>query len=435
MQDTKIVPVITKSEELKNKGRNLLPALSQTFSKSPSSFVEGVYPVYAERAEGCYLYDVDGNKYIDYLMSLGPIVLGYNYKPVKEAIKKQLEKGTIFSLPHTTEIDAAEALKSIIPCAEMTRFAKTGSDAVTGAVRAARAITGRDVILYCGSGGVWDDWYSIVTSRNQGIPRFNMDLIKIFDYNNIDKLQKLFEIYKNQVAAVVMEPAVMDMPKNGFLENVKKIAHENGALLIYDEILTGFRLAKGGGQEYFGVVPDMATFAKGIANGMPLAAIVGKSEYMKSFEQVFVSTTYGGEALSLAACTATINEFKQHDVCGHMWQMGSIIKEGFNKMVKEKGLDAECVGLSPRMKLLIRDQTGADSLLYKSLFLQELVGKGVFMHPNTILCCYSHSKEDIEYTLDAMGAALSTLKKGIETNSVRSMLRGEVAKEVIRRVV
>lgn len=426
---------IPKSKSLKEKGKSLLPALSQTFSKSPSSFVEGIYPVYAEKADGCYLYDVDGNKYTDYLMALGPIVLGYSYKPLNEAIIRQLEKGIIFSLPHAFEVEAAEALKKLIPCAEMTRFAKSGSDAVTGAVRAARAITGRDIILYCGSGGVWDDWYNIVTNRNQGVPNFNMDLIKVFDYNDIAKLLNLFETYKNQVAAVVMEPAVLESPKNNFLQEVKKIAHENGALLIYDEILTGYRLAPGGGQQYFKVVPDMATFAKGIANGMPLAAIVGKSEYMNSFNRVFVSTTYGGEALSLAACVAVADEFQRHDICGHMWKMGSIIKEGFNKLAREKDMDAECIGMAPRMKLLIKDGTGADSLLYKSLFLQEMVEKGIFMHPNTLLLCYSHTKADIEDTLDAMDDALTTLKKGIDSNNVKSMLRGEVAKEVIRRVV
>lgn len=429
------MPNISKSIELKHKGKQLLPALAQTFSKSPSSFVENVYPVYAEKASGCYMYDVDGNKYVDYLMSLGPIVLGYNYKPVNDAIKEQLDKGIIFSLPHQKEIEAADALRKIIPCAEMTRFIKSGSDAVTGAVRAARAITKNDIILYCGSGGVWDDWYNIVTSRSQGVPSFNLDLIKIFDYNDINKLQALFEKFKNKVAAVVMEPAVLELPKNNFLQEVKKITHENEALLIYDEILTGFRLSNGGGQGYFGVTPDMATFAKGIANGMPLAAIVGKSEYMKSFEQVFVSTTYGGEALSLAACVATIKEFEQHDVCGHMWNMGSLIKEGFNKLAKEKGLEAECIGLHPRMKLIIKDSSGNDSLLYKSLFLQEMIERGIFMHPNSILLCYSHSKNDIEFTLTAMDHALSILKKAIDNNDVRSQLRGEVAKEVIRRVV
>ena len=426
---------IAKSNELKFKGRSLLPALSQTFSKSPSSFVEGIYPVYAEKAQGCHLYDVDGNEYIDYLMALGPIVLGYNYPAINEAIQEQLKKGIIFSLPHQKEIEAAESLRKIIPCAEMTRFIKSGSDAVTGAVRAARAITKKDVILYCGSGGVWDDWYTIVTSRNQGVPSFNHDLIDIFDYNDTTKLQSLFTKYKDKVAAVVMEPAVLDLPKNNFLHEVKRITHENEALLIYDEILTGFRLSRGGGQEYFAVTPDMATFAKGIANGMPLAAIVGKSEYMKYFEQVFVSTTYGGEALSLAAAVATVNEYVHHDVCGHMWSIGEMLKEGFNRLAQEKGLDAKCIGLPPRMKLIIKDGSGNDSLLYKSLFLQEMIEKGIFMHPNTILLCYSHSKHEVELTLRAMDDSLSVLKRAIDNNTIKSQLRGEAAKEVIRRVV
>lgn len=425
---------ISKSNELKTKGSALLPSLAQTFSKSPSSFVEGVYPVYAERAEGCYLFDVDGNKYIDYLMSLGPIVLGYNYKPVNDAIVEQLNKGIIFSLPHIKEIEVAEALKRIIPCADMSRFTKTGSDAVTGAVRAARAITKKDMIFYCGSGGVWDDWYSTVTNRNQGIPKFNSDLIKIFEYNDMKTLEELFNKYKNRVAAVVMEPVMLDLPQNDFLQEVKKITHENESLLIFDEILTGFRLSRGGGQEYFKTVPDMATFAKGIANGMPLGAIVGKSEYMKIFEEVFVSTTFGGEALSLAASVATINEYEKHDVCDHMWKLGKIIKDNFNRLAQEKNLNAQCVGLPPRLKLLIKDDSGNDSLLYKSLFLQVVVENGVFMHPNVILLSYSHTNEDIEHTINALEKGLDFLKKSIDENSVEKQLKGKVAKEVIRRI-
>lgn len=425
---------ISKSTFYKQKGKSLLPSLSQTFSKSPSSFVEGVFPVYAEKANGCYLYDVDNNKYIDYLMALGPIVLGYNYTPVNKAINKQLEKGIIFSLPHTLEIDVAEGLNKIIPCAEMTRFTKTGSDAVTGVVRAARAITKKDIIFYCGGGGVWDDWFAIVTSRSQGIPTFNKDLIKIFEYNELSELEKLFQKFKNRVAAVVMEPVVYDLPKDNFLHKVKKLTHENNALLIFDEILTGFRISKGGGQEFFKIKPDMATFAKGIANGMPLGAIVGESEYMKIFEEVFVSTTYGGETLSLAACKATIDEYNKKDVCGHMKKIGSLIKNEFNKLAKEKDLNAECIGFPSRLKLLIKNEKGQDSLLYKSLFLQELIEKGIFMHPSIILFCLSHSKKDVEYTIQSMDKALSVLKKAIEKNEVKAKLRGEISKEIIRRV-
>ena len=423
---------LSKSNELKTKGSKLLPSLAQTFSKSPSSFVEGVYPVYAERADGCYIFDVDNNKYIDYLMSLGPVVLGYNYEPVNKAILEQLKKGIIFSLPHSLEIEAAEALRKNIPCAEMTRYAKTGSDAVTGTVRAARAFTKKDMIFYCGCGGVWDDWYTILTNRNIGIPKFNKELIHIFNYNHLEELKILFERFKNKVAAVIMEPASLEAPKNKFLQDVKKLTHENDSLLIFDEILTGFRLSKGGGQEFFDVIPDMATFAKGIANGMPLAAIVGKSEYMKIFEDVFVSTTFAGETLSLAACVATINEYERHDVCGHMWSLGAMFKEKFNKLSKEIGLAAECVGFPPRLKLLIKDEKGKDSLLYKSLFLQVLIENGVFMHPNVVFFSYSHTKDNIEYTLDVIKKALLLLKKAIEKQEVKKNLKGNVAKQVIR---
>jgi len=426
---------ITNSNALKNKAKSLLPLLAQTFSKSPSSFVEGVFPVYAEKANGSRFTDVDGNEYIDYLLSLGPIVLGYNYKRVNDAIKNQLEKGVIFSLPHILEIEAAEALKRIIPCAEMTHFTKTGSDAVTGAIRAARSITGRDIILYCGGGGVWDDWYSIITTRNKGIPKFNQQLIKVFQYNNLVELEELFRKHQNSVAVVVMEPATLELPRDDFLNKVKKMTHENGALLIFDEILTGFRLSRGGAQELFGVTPDMATFGKGIANGMPLAAIVGKSDYMKEFEEVFVSTTYGGEALSLAACVATINEFEEKDVCGHMKRMGDMIQNEFNKITKENDLDAECIGISPRLKFIIKDKTGKDSLLYKSLFLQELIERGIFMHPNVVNVCFSHTEDDINLTLDAINESLSFLKKSIEHNDVKDKLKGEVAKEVISSLV
>ena len=422
---------ISRSNELKSKGLKLLPSLAQTFSKSPSSFVEGVYPVYAERANGCNIFDVDNNKYVDYLMSLGPVVLGYNYKSVNNAIIEQLKKGITFSLPHTLEIDVAEALKRIIPCAEMTRYTKTGSDAVTGAVRAARAITQKDIILYCGGGGVWDDWFSILTTRNKGIPIFNKELIHIFNYNDINELENLFNKFKNKVAAVVIEPTVFDEPKDDFLNQVKKMTHENNSLLIFDEILTGFRISNGGAQEYYNVVPDMATFAKGIANGMPLAAIVGKSEYMKIFEDVFVSTTYGGEALSLAASLATINEFKQKDVCSHLWKLSSKFKEGFNKITEKNNLNSECIGSYPKLKIKIKNESGEDSLEYKSLFLQELIENGIFMHPNVVLFSFSHKMEDIENTLLVVEKSLKELKKAIDSNEVKLKLKGNIAKQVI----
>ena len=423
---------ISNSNSLKEKGKTLLPSLAQTFSKSPSSFVEGVYPVYADHGEGCYIFDVDKNRYIDYLMALGPIVLGYNYESVNKAIIQQLQKGSLFSLPHKYEINAAEQLQKIIPCAEMTRFCKTGSDSVTAAVRASRAITKRDMILYCGSGGVWDDWFTIATTRNEGIPNFNKELLKIFQYNNISELEQIFDENNDNIAAVIIEPTVYEQPKNNFLEKVKKITHQNDSLLVFDEILTGFRISNGGGQEYFGVTPDMATYAKGIANGMPLAAVVGKSEYMQIFDKVFVSTTYGGETLSLAACVATIKEFQEKNVCRHMWQISEMFREGYNKIAKENELDSECIGYYPRLKIIIRDEKGDESILLKSFFLQELIEKGIFMHPNTVLFSFSHSKENIEYTLKCINDVLHNLKKEMNDGTIKDSIKGEIPKEVIR---
>jgi glutamate-1-semialdehyde 2,1-aminomutase len=423
---------LRRSREYLGKAEHLIPALSQTFSKAPYSFVQGVYPVYLERGEGSHVYDVDGNNYIDYLLGLGPILLGYRHPSVDNAVKKQLESGITFSMPHPLELEVAEELSKIIPCAEMTKYTKTGSDAVTAAIRAARAITERDHIAYCGGGGVWHDWYITITSRNRGIPSFNRDLISTFEYNNIDSLKKIFEDHRNKVAAVCIEPTVFSPPKEDFLGQVKKLASENGAILIFDEVVTGFRFALGGGQEYFGVIPDIAAVGKGMANGMPLGAIVGKRDFMKVFDDVFYSTTYAGETLSLVACAATINEIKTKKVIEQIWGTGRMLMDGFNKLAKEVGVNAGCVGYPIRMKIECRDEDGKDSYLLKSLFLQETIRRGVLFHPGITYISYSHTKEDVQKTLEACHESLRILKKGIAEKNVKSLLKGEVAKTVFK---
>jgi len=300
---------LTKSFEYLEKSRNLIPSLTQTFSRAAYTFVEGAFPVYAKSAKGSHFIDVDDNEYIDYLCGLGPIILGHAYPKVDDAIKEQLKNGILFSLPHKLELDVSELLCDIIPSAEMVKFSKTGSGAATGAVRGARAITKRDKIAYCGSGGVWHDWYAGIISRNQGVPHFNNDLISIFDYNDISGLETIFQKNPDEIACVFMEPTIFETPNNSFLQNVKKLTHENNSILIFDEIVTGFRFSNGGAQQYFGVEPDITVLGKGIANGMPLSAVVGQKEYMKVFDDVFFSTTYASETLSLAAAEATISEF------------------------------------------------------------------------------------------------------------------------------
>jgi len=390
--------------------------------------------VYAKSAKGCHFVDVDGNEYIDYLCGLGPVILGYSYPKIDSAIRKQLKSGIIFSLPHKLEIDVSELLCDTVPCAEMVKFSKTGSGAATGAIRAARAITKRNKIAYCGSGGVWHDWFACIISRNQGVPEFNRELIYTFDYNDIDALEYIFDKNRDEIACVFIEPTIFDRPKKSFLQKVKKITRANDSVLIFDEIVTGFRMSNGGGQEYFGVKPDIAVLGKGIANGMPLSAVVGKTEYMKIFDDVFFSTTYAGETLSLAASYATITEIKEKAVIKKMWQNGTVLMNGFNKIAKEASLQISLTGYPVRMRLICKDMEGNDSILINSLLIQELVKRGIFMHPGVEYISFSHKKEDITKTIESFADSILILKKAVNENKINSYLHGKPAKPVYTMV-
>jgi len=421
---------LKKSFEYLEKSRKIIPSLTQTFSKAAYTFVEGVYPIYAKKAKGSHFFDVDDNEYIDYLCGLGPIILGYAYPRVDEAIKKQLENGILFSLPHKLEIDLSELLCDIVPCAEMVKFSKTGSGSATGAVRGARAITKRDKIAYCGSGGVWHDWFAAIISRNQGVPEFNKELIFPFDYNDIDGLEYIFEQNKNEIACVFMEPTIFNKPQNDFLKKTKKLAAENNSILIFDEIVTGFRFSNGGAQELFGIEPDITVLGKGMANGMPLSAIVGKIEFMKVFDDVFFSTTYAGDTLSLAASFATVSEIKEFPVVQKIWERGTILMNEFNKVTEENKMDIKLEGYPVRMKLVAKDSSGQDSVLLRSLLIQELVKRGIFFHPGVEFISYSHDKEDIQKTLDSLIDVIPTLKKAVDENKIESYLEGKPSKPV-----
>ena len=244
--------MLDTSNGYKKRAEKVVPHLTGTFSRAAPSFVEGVFPVYAKSAKGSHFTDVDGFEYIDYLMGLGPITLGYNYEPVNEAIIAQLKDGILFSLPHPIEVELSELMCQTIPHAEMVKFEKSGSNAVTAAVRAARAYTKRDKIAYCGSGGVWHDWQAAMVSRDRGVPKFNSELIKIFDYNDPDGLEQIFADSR-EVAAIVLEPTIYDQPNNNFLKRVRTLADENNSLLILDEIVTGFRFDLGGAQKFFDI--------------------------------------------------------------------------------------------------------------------------------------------------------------------------------------
>jgi glutamate-1-semialdehyde 2,1-aminomutase len=425
-----VVISIKNSNDLKERIKKVSPHYTQTFSRSPTSFVEGVYPVFAEKAQGAYFTDVDGNNFIDYLLALGPITLGHNYSVVNQSIIDQLNDGILFSLPHRKELELSELLCKTIPHTQMVKFEKSGSNAVTGALRAARAITKRDKVAYCGSGGVWHDWYAAAISRDGGVPKFNDDLIKIFDYNDLDGLEEIFEQNKNEIAAIVFEPTVYEKPLPEFLSKIRKIADSNNSILILDEIVTGFRFALGGCQEYFNLKGDFVCFGKGMGNGLAISAITGSNEFMKIFDKLWVSTTNASETLSLAGTIATINEMESKHTISHCWEVGQKLFEGWNQIAKEYEINSFMTGYPIRMTMNCKDSKNNESISLKGLILQEMVKRGIFIAQGPIFISYSHKIEEIQKTLSAWEDVCKFIKKQINTKNYFDILEGKLPQSV-----
>jgi glutamate-1-semialdehyde 2,1-aminomutase len=427
--------ILDESFSLKKRAESVIPHQTQTFSRAATTFVDGVYPVYAASAQGSHFTDVDGNNYLDYLLGLGPITLGYNYESVNNAVINQLKSGMLFSLPHKVEVELSELICQVIPNTEMVKFEKSGSNAVTGAVRAARSITNRNKIAYCGSGGVWHDWYAISISRNGGVPEFNKNLIHIFDYNDIDGLEQIFDDNPNEIAAIVIEPTVYEKPENKFLHKVREIADKNNSILIFDEIVTGFRFDLGGCQNYFDVKGDFMCFGKGMGNGLPISAITGSSEFMKIFDKLWVSTTNASDTLSLAGTMATINEMKDQNTISHCWNVGTKLFDGWNNLAKKYDLNVKMHGYPIRMTMQCFDSKNQESLAFKALILQELVKKGIFMSPAVSFISYSHSVDDINFTLSKFEEVCKFISDKITNDKYERLLEGNLPKAVYTRAI
>jgi len=414
-----------KSHQLFKKANNIIPLAAQTFSKSYLQFIKGNAPLFIARAKGAYAWDVDGNKYIDFINGLLPVILGYQYKVVDEAIKKQLKNGIIFSLSSPLELELAQLLIKNIPCAEMVRFGKNGSDVTTGAIRLARAITGRDHVAVCGYHG-WHDWYIGSTTRNLGVPKSTRKMTYKFVYNEIKSLEKIFKENKGKVAAVIMEPMNYIEPENNFLQKVKALSHKHGALLIFDEVITGFRFSLGGAQKLFKVTPDLATFGKSMANGMPISALVGKRKYMKKIEDMFYSFTMGGETLSIVAAIATINEIEKKKVINYIWKLGGHLIKETNKLIKKYGLEEviQIKGKPCWSLMFIYPYKKYSDLEIKSYLQQELIQAGFLWYGQHNMS-YSHTKADIDKLLKAYDKAFRDLKRLLDTGKLKQALKGE----------
>lgn len=425
-----------KSLELYRRALELIPGGSQTNSKRPTAYALGAFPIYAQDAAGARIQDVDGNWYIDYILGLGPISLGYCYPAVDAAIRAQLERGIIYGLLAPLEVEVAEAIVEMVPCAEMMRFLKGGAEVTTAAARIARGFTGREVILNCGYRGWADGWMAQSTGMKGGVPDCLRGVIDGFPRHDLDALRAKLEQHAGRVAMVALDPATGgSRVPDGYLQGVRALCDEFGALLMFDEIVTGFRMANGGGQEYFGVTPDLACFAKGIANGMPLGVVCGRAEIMrKAIDDLVISVTYGGEALSLAAAAAALRVYRNEPVIEHLWATGARLMRDFDALGEKHGVPLKCHGYEPMSSQTIGYEDPQLSQDVWTLLLQEMAQRGVLLRRGGLLfVTYAHGDEEVEETLAALDESLAVIADAVDSGTVKQRLRVTEVKESFRR--
>jgi glutamate-1-semialdehyde 2,1-aminomutase len=416
-------PRFARSEELLARAERVIPLGSQTYSKSRLQLPRGAAPLFLTHGQGGRSWDVDGTEYVDLICGLLCVPLGYRDPDVDDAIQRQLlTSGISFSLATTLEAELAERLVEIVPCAEQVRFGKNGTDVTSAAIRLARAHTGRDRVAVCGYHG-WQDWYVASTSRNKGVPGAVCELTHSFGYGDLAALETLLKSHPGEFAAVIMEPMNAVEPPEGYLEGVKALAHQHGALLVFDEIITGFRYALGGAQELFGVTPDLATFGKAMGNGMPISAVVGRADLMAGMEEIFFSGTFSGETLSLAAGIAVIDKMRREPVIETLWRRGEELAGAARAAIERHGLGQALSlrGRAPWMILNVQDHPQAKKETIKTFFLKGMLAQRV-LTLGTHNVCYAHQDADTAHVAAAYEATLSGLAEHLAAGDLERAL-------------
>lgn len=411
-----------KSNELLERALKVIPTGSQTFSKSHLQFPTPEAPLFLKKGKGGHVWDADGNEYIDLINALLPVNLGYCDPDVDQAIKDQLENGISFSLGSELEIELAEKLVDIIPCAEMARFGKNGTDATSAAIRLARAYTGRDIVIVCGYHG-WQDWYIGATTRNLGIPESIQHLTIKLPFNDIDAIKAAVAEHKDNVAAIILEPVSAQEPHVGYLEELRELTTEEGIVFVFDEVITGFRVHLGGAQSHYGVTPDLAAFGKGMGNGMPISAIVGRVDIMQMMEKVFYSGTFGGETLSIAASIAAINKMQKENVIQHLWDLGQNLSDGVENIVKEEQLDKiiNISGVAPWKILSFADHEHASKEAIRTYFMKSMHKNGVLIASSHNIC-YAHTQDDVERIKQVYSQVVKDIAEKLDANTLQDHL-------------
>jgi glutamate-1-semialdehyde 2,1-aminomutase len=430
-----------KSERLKRRAHELIPGGCHTYAKGDDQYPVQA-PGFIARGAGSHVFDVDGNEFIEYGMGNRSVTLGHAYPAVVEAARKELSRGSNFARPAEIEVACAEQLLELIEAAEMVKFCKDGSDATSGAIRLARAATGRDLIAICADHPFFstDDWFIGTTPVNAGIPECTKHLSVMFRWNDLGSAQALFEKHPGQIAALILEAARSEDPSPGYLANLKRLCRENGALFIIDEMITGFRWDNGGAQKYYGVDADLCCFGKALANGFSVSALAGKREFMRlgglhhtDRQRVFLlSTTHGGETHALAAAIATMRVYRDEPVIEHLYRRGERLRRDLEEVISHIGLSehVKIVGKPCCLTHETRDGDGQTSQAFRSLLLQETIRRGVLMP--SLVVSYSHTAEDIDRTVEAFEGALRIYIRALE-DGVEHHLVGRPSQMVYRR--
>ncbi len=436
------LPNVRESSEstLRERAHALIPGGAHTYAKGDDQF-PSCAPAFVTSGRGCRVRDIEGNEYIEYGMGLRAVTLGHAYPEVVAAAHRHMLNGTNFTRPATVEVECAEAFLELVPRADMVKFCKDGSAANSGAVRLSRAFTGRDLVAICADQPFFssEDWFIGTTQMNAGIPHAIADLTVSFRYNDVGSVQSMFDRYPARIACVILEAERDAPPRDGFLENLRRLCTEHGTLLVLDEMITGFRFHLGGAQELFDLAPDLSTFGKALANGFAVSALAGRREIMElgglrhDGDRVFLlSTTHGAETHALAAALETMRIYRTEPVIQTLYARGDRLRRLAEDAARDRGIEGffEIAGREPNLVYVARDAEGRPSQQFRTLFLQEMALRG-FLVPSLVVS-YSHTEEDVDRTAEAISQSLETYARALE-GGVGRFLRGPSVQPVQRR--
>jgi glutamate-1-semialdehyde 2,1-aminomutase/spore coat polysaccharide biosynthesis protein SpsF len=417
---------LSKSRKWGERSGLVMPNQIQALGKGDQRYVTDKAPLFLDRGKGCLVWDVDGNEYVDFVQNFSSNILGHAHEGVNTAVVAAMARGASLSLPLSLEVDLAERLIRLIPCAEMVRFAQNSSDATSGAVLTARAFTGRDRVAYCGSHG-WQDCYTGSTARNSGVPQAVAALIHSFPYNDLPALEAVLDVHPGEFAAVILEPVNFFEPAPGYLAGVNKLARRHGAVCIFDEICSGFHMGLGGAQTFYGVTPDLACFGKALGNGFPINCVVGRADIMRAFEDVFFRSTFGGEAVSIAAALAVLDVLEGTDALARMRSNGQVLQNGLNVLAREAGLAERirCVGFPTWSLIQFNGADGGHGFMERSLFSQEVVKRGILILVTHNMCA-AHDAAAVDRTLTAYATVFKTMAAWLSDKDPARYLEGPI---------